>query len=803
MEQIRTEDLVTCDPSDRPALERLLQSHNVSLTTDEFERVCHLLGRAPTTVELHIFNTMWSEHCSYKSSRPVLGKYLPTEAPHVVLGPGEDAGIIRFAEIDGESWCVVIAHESHNHPSQVLPVEGAATGIGGIVRDVYCMGADVIGVMDPLRFGDPDGPNAARVKDIAWGVIDGIAQYGNALGVPNFGGDTFFDASYDDNCLVNVVAIGLVEESRIVRSRVPDEAASEPYTVILVGKPTDASGFGGATFASERLSEDEAVERQGAVQVPDPFLKRVLAEAIKEMLVWAHQKGIAIGFKDLGAGGISCAASEMAAAAELGVTIDLDSVNCAFPDMPAEVVSCSETQERFLLAVPSQFTDEVVAIFNDHFEMPRLYTGAGAYVIGDVTSNKRFRLVQNGRFVTDADVDAITTGIVYEREAKERKRALPSLGRRHAEGAAGICEILLELLASYNISSKASIFQHYDSEVQGRAVIRPGEADASVVVIKPGSARSALTKSADSPTFGLASGIGGASRLAAANPYLGGAWAVVEAVRNVVCVGAMPLAITDCLNYGDPEDPAVFHEFSEGVRGVGDACRALRFDPKAEHGVPVVSGNVSFYNQSETGDAIAPTPIVACVGRVDDTAKACNMAFKGFGSVVAFLGAFHDRLAGSEYERFYGSPDPFDAPAPDFDNEVEMLRALRDGIASGAVLAAHDVSHGGVLVAAVEMMLASRPFTVGCDLDFSAVLDTAKPLAAQLFGEFGGILVEVDSEEWSPFESDLKKRGVPCQSIGTTNDGGPLRVETAGGAFSLTLEELTRSHEGKVAALLG
>ena len=400
-------------------------------------------------------------------------------------------------------------------------------------------------------------------------------------------------------------------------------------------------------------------------------------------------------------------------------------------------------------------------------------------------------------------MDAITTGIVYEREAKERKRALPSLGRRHAEGAAGICEILLELLASYNISSKASIFQHYDSEVQGRAVIRPGEADASVVVIKPGSARSALTKSADSPTFGLASGIGGASRLAAANPYLGGAWAVVEAVRNVVCVGAMPLAITDCLNYGDPEDPAVFHEFSEGVRGVGDACRALRFDPKAEHGVPVVSGNVSFYNQSETGDAIAPTPIVACVGRVDDAAKACNTAFKEFGSVVAFLGAFHDRLAGSEYERFYGSPDPFDAPAPDFDNEVEMLRALRDGIASGAVLAAHDVSHGGVLVAAVEMMLASRPFTVGCDLDFSAVLDTAKPLAAQLFGEFGGILVEVDSEEWSPFESDLKKRGVPCQSIGTTNDGGPLRVEAAGGAFSLALEELTRSHEGKVAGLLG
>jgi phosphoribosylformylglycinamidine synthase II len=791
MDKIRNEDLVICDPSEGAALERLLESNNISLTTDEFERVCDLLGRPPTIVELHIFNTMWSEHCSYKSSRSVLRKYLPTEALHVVLGPGEDAGIVRFAEIDGKSWCVVVAHESHNHPSQVLPVEGAATGIGGIVRDVYCMGADVIGVLDPLRFGDPDGPHAARVRDIAWGVVDGIAQYGNALGVPNFGGDTFFDASYDDNCLVNVVAIGTVEEDRIIRSRVPSEARHQPYSVILIGKPTDASGFGGAAFASERLSEEEAVERQGAVQVPDPFLKRVLAEAIKEMLSWAANNGVPIGFKDLGAGGISCAASEMAAAAGLGVSVDLDRVNCAFPDMPAEVISCSETQERFLVAVPSRLMGDVERIFNEHFELPNLYAGAGAFVIGEVTTDKRFRLIQHGRYVSDADVDAVTTGIQDEREAKERKRALPSMGRSHAGGADGAREVLRALLSSYNVSSKSVIYQHYDSEVQGRAVIRPGEADASVMVFKPGSRHA------------LAASVGGSSRLAAANPYLGGVWSVVEAVRNVVCVGATPLAITDCLNYGDPEDPGVFHEFSEGVRGIGDACRALRLGPAGDGGVPVVSGNVSFYNQSETGDAIAPTPIVACFGKLEDAARARNMAFKASSSVVAFLGGLHDRLAGSEYERMYGSPDPFDAPEPDFDGEVRMLRAVIDGLDSGAILSAHDVSHGGVLVAAAEMVMASRPFEVGCDLDVSSALDPSRPAAGQMFAEYGGIVVEVSAEEWPRFEQSLKERGVPFCRLGRTNGAGSLRVDTGEGVFELSMDELAAAHEGDVAGLLG
>jgi len=790
MSPIEPRDLVAVDPSDESAARQLLESNSLGLSTGEYARVCELLGRKPTLVELHIFNTMWSEHCSYKSSRAVLKKYLFTDAPHVVLGPGEDAGIVRFAETPkGKSWCLVMAHESHNHPSQVLPVEGAATGIGGIVRDVYCMGADVIGVMDPLRFGDPNGAHAARARDIAWGVVDGIAQYGNALGVPNYGGDTYFDATYDDNCLVNVVAFGVVEEDGIIRSRVPDQAKGEPYDMVLIGKPTDASGFGGAAFASERLSEEEAVERQGAVQVPDPFLKRVLAEAIKDMLAWAKNKGVAIGFKDLGAGGISCAVSEMAAAAGLGVDVDLDCVNVAFDDMRSEVISCSETQERFALAVPSRLSAEVVEIFNEHFELPHLYHGAGAYVIGRVTPDKRFKISHHGSVVCDADVDVITTGILYERTAQPRPRTLATAGLSVPDGVEGTAEALVTLLASENISDKGFIYQHYDSEVQARAVLRPGEADAAVEVFLPGRPEA------------LAAACGGSSRLAAADPYLGGVWSVLEAVRNVACVGALPVALTDCLNYGDPEDPGVFWEFSEGVRGIGDACRALCVYPGRDHGVPVVSGNVSFYNQSETGDAIAPTPIVSCAGRIDDASRARNMGFKAAGSRIVLLGRLHGNLAGSEYEKLFGG-DGSGAPEPDFDVEVRLVRTLVDAFADGVVSAAHDISHGGVLVTVAEMMLASAPYPVGCDLDLRACMDDPAPDRSQLFSEFGGVVVEVSEEAWKGFASILRRHDTPYAVLGRTSKDTRLAAELPGGRLELSFADIELAHRGNIASLL-
>ncbi len=786
---IQQEYLIPLDKVGREVRRRYLQENGLSLKRDEIDKLRGLLGRNATLVELHIFNTMWSEHCSYKSSREVLKKFLPTRAKHVVLGPGEDAGIIRFYEKDGTQYCLVMAHESHNHPSQILPVEGAATGIGGIVRDVYCMGADVIGVMDPLRFGDPEGSKGARVRDIVRGVVDGIAEYANPLGVPNLGGDAVFDASFDDNCLVNVVAIGVVEEADIIRSRAPDAAAKEPHDVILIGKPTDASGFGGATFASERLSEDDAVEQQGAVQVPDPFLKRVLTEATKSVFALAKERGIRIGFKDLGAGGISCAVSEMAAAGGVGMFVDLDRVNRAFDEMPAEVIACSETQERYAMVVPDGFTRDVLRIYNENFELPHLYRGAGAFVIGHVTDDKRFKISFGGNLVCDADVDAITTGILCDRvsskEAMSPPRPLPEPKHPDAKRA------LLTLLGTFNISDKSKIFKHYDTEVQGRAVLRPGEADAAVALLLPGE------------PVGMAAACGGSSRIAARDPYLGGVWAAVEAARNIACVGAVALAVTDCLNYGDPEDPGVFWQFTEGVRGIGDACRSLGASEEGEP-LPVISGNVSFYNQSETGEPISPSPIVACTGRVDDVSVCRGMGFKKAGSIVALLGELHSSMGGSEYAAQFGLAEENAPPRPDLARESAVQKSLVEAIRRGHVLAAHDISHGGVLVTVCEMMLQSAPSTIGCTLAFDREgLSSGTASVHPLFSEYGGIVVEVSATAWDAFEKLLGQRGIKAAGIGRTSQAEKMEIRLADGTIELSFEEIAAAYAGKCHQLFG
>jgi phosphoribosylformylglycinamidine synthase len=475
----------------------------------------------------------------------------------------------------------------------------------------------------------------------------------------------------------------------------------------------------------------------------------------------------------------------MAQAAGLGVSVDLDSVNVAFDDMLPEVISCSETQERFLLAVPSDRSDEVTAIFNEHFELPHLYQGAGAFVIGHITPDKRFRIAHHGETVCDADVDVITTGIVYERSAQRRPRNLPTAGLSHSDGAGGVKEALVTLLASENVSDKAVVYQHYDSEVQGRAVLRPGEADAAVEVFIPGRPE------------GLATSCGGSSRLGAADPYLGGVWSVLEAARNVACVGATPIAFTDCLNFGDPEDPGVFWEFTEAVRGIGDACRALRLFEDADHGVPVVSGNVSFYNQSQTGEPIAPTPIVACAGRIDDASRARNMGFKAAHSRVVMLGRIHDRLAGSEYERLFGG-DGSGAPEPDLETEVALVRSLVEAFSTATVTAAHDVSHGGLLVTVAEMMLASAPRLVGCRLELEGVADKT----AELFAELGGVVVEVAEESWPRFRSIVEGWDLPYEMLGRTSEDTALDVRLARGRFELSFADIRLAHQGNIASML-
>jgi phosphoribosylformylglycinamidine synthase len=474
----------------------------------------------------------------------------------------------------------------------------------------------------------------------------------------------------------------------------------------------------------------------------------------------------------------------MPQASGFGAELDLDRVNRAFRDLLPEVISCSETQERFAIAVPTRVSADIVRIFNEQFEMPRLYTGAGAVVIGRVTTDKRFRMRHGGKLVCDADIDAITSGIAYRREAKERRRSLPTAGMQHAAGAPGVREALLALLGSVNICDKAPVFQHYDSEVQGRAVLRPGEADACVEMFLPGA------------NVALAASIGSHSRLGAVDPYLGGAWSVFEATRGVACVGALPLCITDCLNFGDPEDPGVFHEFIEAVRGIGDACRAMKLFG-GETPLPVISGNVSLYNQSGSGQPIAPTPIVACAGRLDDASRARGYGLKQVGSKLVLLGKLHDDIGGSEYERLYGGARAGTPPRPDMEFEAALVRALVDAFSRRLVLSAHDISLGGLLVSAAEMAIASAPFDVGAKLALGGLSKTGA-----CFAEMGGVMIEVGDASWRELQGLLESHRVPWIEIGATQQSPALDVDLASGSFSIPLVELRAAHTGTLAELL-
>ena len=759
----------------RSDLEGALAEHSLTLKPDEARRVAELLGRDPTLTELTLFDTMWSEHCSYKSSRAHLKAHLPTDGPDVVLGPVEDAGIARLGEADGRRWCLVMSHESHNHPSQVLPFEGAATGIGGIVRDVYCMGATVVGVLDPLRFGDPHGEHAGRSREIMAGVVDGIWHYANALGVPNLGGDLVFHPGYDDNCLVNVVAVGLVAEEDIVRSRVPDAARDEPYDFILVGKPTDESGFGGAAFASVILDEEE--ENRGAVQVPDPFLKRVLSEANKAVLALARDEGAAIGFKDLGAGGIACVSSELADAGGFGMRVDLDRVAVSDPALPNRVIACSETQERYGLAVPRRLTPRVLAIYNEEYELPHVYPGACARVAGEVTGDGRYTLTRGDAVLCDAPVEVVTKGIRYEREAAPAARDLPDPPPAPERDLGAD---LLALLADPNLCDRRYLYRHYDGEVQGNACLRPGEADAGVLAPFAGSPLGLAVTADGNPWYG------------ARDPYRGAALAVCEAVRNLACVGAWPLALTDCLNYGNPEKPGPFGAFADGVRGVGDACRGigrLAEDdqaPAPAHPIPVISGNVSFYNESAKGAAIPPSPIVALAGRVPDVSVVPGLQLKAAGDPVFLVGARRAELGGGAWHRVCRGSEGGAVPAPDFARvRAESLAVIR-AVQAGWVRAAHDVGEGGLAAAAAEMLLGRRGApTLGLDLDAAGCDGGAGlPAAARLFSETGGFLVELAPDAADGFAALCRELGADAFRLGAVTDAPRLALRDGGAVLA-------------------
>ncbi len=739
-----------------------LRARGVSLDPDEVKLLTQLLGRPPRWAEAVLFGVLWSEHCSYKSTRELL-KRLPTQAPQVLIGPGEDAGVVRLPA-PCDDLVLVLGHESHNHPSQVLPVEGAATGVGGIVRDIVCMGAEVVGVLDCLRFGDPR--SGVHARDVVRGVVEGIAGYGNALGVPNLGGDTVFDSGFDDNCLVNVMAVGLAPADGVLRSRVPEGPG--PWAFVLVGKPTDESGFGGASFASGELGGGD---QRRAVQLPDPFLKRVLNVATFEAFRRIRERRIPCGFKDLGAGGIACATSELAAAGGCGAAIELERAHRVGRDVPPEVLLCAETQERYCWVVPEEFASELCAVYDREFALSQVHPGAGARVIGAAVPERRYTVRWHGETLVDCEVEAITAGRRTPRLTATRARARPPRARRRTPDTR---KALLTLLGGLHLGSREYLTRHYDGDVQGRTWLRAGEGDACVLRVHPGR-----------PT-GIAFGVAGNPFWCEGEPALGAAHAVAEAARNVAVTGARPWALTDCLNFGNPEDAEVMGDLEACLDGLAAAARALgglaatALDrlPAPGQPLPFVSGNVSLYNQAGPR-AIPPSPIVMCAGVIADVTRALGIGVRGAGHVLVLVGDNRDGLEGSAYRREVLRERG--GPPPPLDLELEArLHELAVTIAEGGwAVAAHDVSDGGLAVALAEMLLgACDDQVLGADVDLGPFEVEA---AVALFSERPAIVYEVPFERLPRLSQAARDRGFVAWPVGTVSAQATLRVRSAGG----------------------
>jgi len=753
-------------------LQEFMQESGISLRVEEARRIVKLIGRNPSLTELHIFNIQWSEHTSYKSSKSVL-KTLPTNAPNVILGPVEDSGIVELGEIEGERYGIVMTHESHNHPSQVVPFEGAATGIGGVLRDVICMGAKIVATADPLRFGNPFGRNKNRVRYIANEVINGIASYGNAVGIPNLAGDVYFNESFDDNCLVNVVCLGIIKEKDIIHSSAPPN--SEEYDVIVVGKATDDSGFGGASFASLILDEEDQDINKRAVQVPDPFLKNMLIRATYRVFEESRKNDVMLGFKDMGAGGIMCAISELCQSGGYGCDIDLDRVHVSIKDMPPFVIVTSETQERFAWISPKEFTPKILKIYNEDFELPHVAEGARASVIGRVTRRKKFLLRYNGEIVCNVPIDVVTSGIKYERERKKKRR---NFKEPEIPEPSDYNRALLEVLNHPNIASKARVYKHYDTEVLGCAVIRPGEADAGVMT------------PVHQSSYGIALSVDSNPAYCRINPYMGSVNAVAEAMRNVAAVGAVPSALTDCLCFGNPENPEVFDDFCETIRGIKEAAEHLKYKGK-NHPVPVISGNVSFYNESASGKAVDPSPIIACVGILKDYRKAIAMQIKEKNSLLFMVGERKDELGGSVYYELNKEIGK-NIPAINFEKERCIIYGVIDCIYKGLFLSCHDISDGGMAVTISEMILGGEADgKIGAEIfiDFSPL-----PGSKSLFSESSGFVFEVNRKNAGKVKKIFDSYRIDLIEIGKTLDEQMLIIKDSGKELvNLSIDDLRKA----------
>jgi len=779
-------------------LAREAKAAGLALRTEELRRIATELGRDPTLVEAHAFDAQWSEHCSYKSSRAFLGR-LPTTGPDVLLGVGQDAGIVRLGEWNGETYGIVVAHESHNHPSQVVPFEGAATGIGGIVRDVLCMGAHLIAVADPLRFGPLAEPHC---RYVAQGVVDGIAAYGNAIGVPNVAGDVYFHDGFRDNCLVNVVALGVVKARDVVSSVAPPEAVG--WDIVLVGKATDRSGFGGAAFSSLVLDDEDREANRGAVQVPDPFLKNVVMRATYRATEAMRAAGIAVGFKDLGAGGIMGCSAELVGGGGLGARIDLGRCPTAQDDLPPEVIAIGETQERLTWVVPPSFTPTLLRIYNEEFGLPQIARGACAAVVGVVTREPRYVLRHRDETVMDVSLDFLTSGVRYERpyaparsaprvqDDDEAAREATYARVRQSLARVPLAQACRRVLAHPDVCSRRPIFERYDSVVRGCTAVPAGEAEAGVVLPIPGS------------TLGAALAVGGNPRYGLLDARYAAMRAVLEVVQKVTAVGARPAALTDCLNFGNPEDPAHMGEFVAAVDGLAEAARA--FD------LPYVSGNVSLYNQSTAGRAVPASPIVACVGVLADASRlvttalhcvAADPVVQARRSTLYRLRGGRRSLAGSVAAEVLGLEEPALAEI-DLPRFVRLGAAVRAAIEAGYVTAAADISDGGPWAAMCKMAFAAREHGESFDLSIGirpgCRAEAADVQAMSLFDEGGGFVLEVPEGMRARFAALLDEHGVrdaEYDDVAEVSPGeGRVRIGLSGAGgddLTFSLEELHES----------
>ena len=750
-----TSEIIDFSRLESDAIQTKLAELNIPLTPEEAMKIQNeMLGRAPSLAELVLFSIQGSEHCSYKSSRSHL-KQFTTEGPDVILGAKEDAGVVSVAtDHEGHRWCVVMSHESHNHPSQIVPYEGAATGVGGNVRDVMCMGAEVIACTDSFRFGDI---NRNKTKWIHDGVVAGIAGYGNPLGIPNISGDIYYHEGYNENCLVTLVTLGIVREDHIIHSYAPKNA--DGYDLILIGKPTDNSGFGGASFASLELEEKKKEQNKGAVQEPNAFLERHLLKSTYALFNILKEKNLInnIGFKDLGAGGVACASVELADTSGYGSEVWMDKIHIGMENLHPSVYLCSETQERFMWVSPPELTNFIVDHYNTAFDLPGVSAGSMASIIGKIRNDGQYIVHNGNEEIVNAPAKDVTEGFLYNRpfEQREITFAEPNLSE-----PLDYNQVLLNILSHENMASREPVFEQYDKQVQGRTQMETGVADAGVMA--PFNSEKYPSEIRD---VGIALSTDHNPRHGLINPYWCGVNSVVEAMRNVAAVGTTPHAITDCLCFGSPENPHQMWDFVESVRGITEACHAITLKDNPDHPTPIIAGNVSFYNESKSG-AIPPSPIVSCLGRIQDVNKIIPMHFQKSDSIILMVGERKDELGGSVYYSLYNELG-INLPMPDLKEVKNQIFALNNCIEKRLVLSCHDIADGGVASAVAEMTFGNE---IGCDIKIINDLRTDKTL----FSETGGFVLELSMNNIEAVQSIFSNYGIELIKIGSTNNSGVM-----------------------------